>query len=470
MMLSRFVRWQLIIFSVLTVIGVVAMATIYVKAPAMLGIGRYKITVQLESTGGLYSHANVSYRGTNVGEVEAVRLTPTGVDAELSIGSDYKIPADSRAVVKSVSAVGEQYVDLIPNSDEGPDFRDGDTVAVSNTALPQDVGPMLDQMDRLLRGIADTRLATVVDEAFKAFNGAGPDLQKFLDSAYLFIQEADANSEQTKTLIDQVGPLLDTQVDTSDAIRSWTQDLMTFTDQLRVSDPVLRSVIERGPGAANEANQLFQDLRPTLPIFLANLVSVGEVSAIYHSGIEQILVVYPPLIAALYTAVTSGPLDEGALVDFHLELNDPPACTTGFLPPDQRRAFTDYSVPPTPPGLFCKVAPEGPEAVRGARNTPCMEVPGKRAPSPEICRSDQEYVPLGNNPALGPPQPIEGFTPSSYEPGAAVPGATARPYDPQNGIFIGPDGQTYREPGLAQDSGEKPSTGWQTVMTEQLGL
>lgn len=117
MKLTRFVRTQLIIFSVLTVIGLVVMGGTYIKLPAMFGIGRYEVTVQLAATGGLYPTANVAYRGTNVGVVQEVRLTPAGVDAKLSIGSDYKIPADVDAWVRSVSAVGEQYVDLVPPSD-----------------------------------------------------------------------------------------------------------------------------------------------------------------------------------------------------------------------------------------------------------------------------------------------------------------------------------------------------------------
>ncbi|MEO7078961.1 MAG: MCE family protein, partial [Rhodococcus sp. (in: high G+C Gram-positive bacteria)] len=250
MMLTKFVRVQLIIFSILTVIGLVAMATQYVGAPALVGIGRYTVTVQLPTTGGLYQYSNVTYRGTTVGEVKSVELTPDGVDATMSIDSDYSIPADVDAQVKSVSAVGEQYVDLIPRSSDGPALSNGDVIPVERSSVPQDVGPMLDQADTLLKSISDTRLRTVVDESFKAFNGAGPDLQKLIDSTRLFVQEANANSGETIQLLDQLGPLLDGQVVSSDAIRSWTSNLATFTDQLRASDPDLRAILEKGPNAA----------------------------------------------------------------------------------------------------------------------------------------------------------------------------------------------------------------------------
>ncbi|MFD4367316.1 MCE family protein [Rhodococcus sp. NPDC058521] len=469
MMLTRFVRIQLIIFAILTVIGLVVMSLQYIKIPSMFGIGRYEVTAELASTGGLYQRANVAYRGTNIGVVDAVTLNSDGVEAKMSIDSSYKVPADVDAVVKSVSAVGEQYVDLIPRSSDGAELADGDVIPEDRTAIPQDVGEMLDQADVLLASISDTRLRTVIDEAFLAFNGAGPDLQRLIDSARLFVQEADANVDATKTLIDQVGPLLETQEVSSDAIRSWTKDLMTFTDQVRASDPNLRSILEKGPGAAQEANALFQDLRPTLPLLLANLVSVGEVGVIYHPGIEQILVLYPPLTAALTTAATGGPLDEGAIVDFALALHDPPPCVTGFLPPEERRDGTQTEVIPTPSDLFCKTAHDDPSVVRGARNLPCMEYPGRRGPSPEACR--EGYVAEGNNPPTGPSMPpdVPSYTtvPSSYEGSSDVP-ATAVPYDPGSGSFRGSDGKAYSQPNLTSGSPRKDPT-WQTMMTGQLG-
>lgn len=468
MMMTKFVRIQLVIFAILTVIGLVVMSIQYVRVPTLLGIGRYEVTVELPSTGGLYSHANVAYRGTNIGVVDDVVLTSDGVEARMSLDSSYKIPSDVDAVVKSVSAVGEQYVDLIPRTSDGATLADGDVIPEDRAAIPQDVGEMLDQADVLLASISDTRLHLVIDEAFKAFNGSGPDLQRLIDSARLFVEEANRNTDATKTLIEQVGPLLDTQIVSSDAIRSWTQDLVTFTDQLRASDQNLRSILEKGPGAAQEANRLFQDLRPTLPILLANLVSVGEVGVIYHSGIEQILVLYPPLTAALTTAATGGPLDEGAIVDFAAALHDPPACTTGFLPMDQRRSGDQTDPIVTPDNMYCKVAPDDPSVVRGARNLPCMEFPGRRAASPEECRAGGS-VPLGNNPPTGPVMPpdVPSYTtvPSSYEGSSTAP-VTAVPYDPGTGSFIGSDGKTYTQPNLASGSPRKDPT-WQTMMTGQ---
>ncbi|MEV6274221.1 MlaD family protein [Nocardia sp. NPDC051832] len=474
MTLTRFVRTQLSIFAVLTVVGLVIMGGVYVQVPAMLGIGRYDVTVRLAATGGLYETANVAYRGTNIGKVQEVRLTPDGVEAMLSIDSDQKIPVDVTAWVRSVSAIGEQYVDLVPaDKPKGGNLADGAVIPQDRTQLPQDVGSLLDQTDRLLSTITNTRLRQVIDEAFLAFNGAGPDLQRFIDSASLLIQEANNTAEPTKKLLDQIGPLLDTQIESDAAIRSWTQNLATVTDQLREHDPSLRNVLRDGPSALQTVTDQFASLRPTLPLLLNNLVGLGQVGVTYHAGLEQLLVVLPPLISVFRTVIR-GPEKYGAMVNFQTVVNDPPACTTGFLPPAERRSPADLSAVDTPEGLYCKVPQDSPIAVRGIRNTPCMEFPGRRAPTPELCRTG--YTPVGDDPAWGPVTPYQApatepqtpdvtpVAPASY--GGQTP-AAARTYDPKTGVYIGTDGRTYRNGDVAPGGSGAVPASWQAMFEEQ---
>jgi phospholipid/cholesterol/gamma-HCH transport system substrate-binding protein len=60
-----------------------------------------------------------------------------------------------------------------------------------------------------------------------------------------------------------------------------------------------------------------------------------------------------------------------------------------------------------PSNLYCKIPQEYQgNVVRGARNYPCADVPGKRAATPADCRSNQPYVPLGTNPWYGDPNQI----------------------------------------------------------------
>ena len=78
-MLTRFIKIQLVIFTILTIIALVVLGWYYLRLPSVAGIGQYELKAQLPRSGGLYSTANVTYLGTQIGKVTDVKPTPTGV-------------------------------------------------------------------------------------------------------------------------------------------------------------------------------------------------------------------------------------------------------------------------------------------------------------------------------------------------------------------------------------------------------
>ena len=116
----------------------------FMKLPAkMFGVGRYTVTVELPEAAGLYGSSNVTYRGVEVGRVESVRLTDTGVAAVLSLKSGIDIPSDLEAEVHSQSAIGEQYVLLLPRNATSPPLKDGDVIPLADTSVPPDINTIL---------------------------------------------------------------------------------------------------------------------------------------------------------------------------------------------------------------------------------------------------------------------------------------------------------------------------------------
>src|ERR1700749_2240619 len=224
-MLSRFVRIQLAIFAIVGTIGVIAMVLFYIQAPTLLGIGRMTVTLELPSTGGLYRFSNVTYRGVQVGKVTGVALTANGAKATLSLGTSPKIPANLEADVRSVSAIGEQYVDLRPRTDSAPYLRNGSVIAMRDTTIPQAVGPMLDQVSALIKSIPKDKVSQLLDESFQAFNGSGYDAGSLSDSASRISADANSVSDRFRTLTEDSGPFLDSQAQTTGAIRTWARSL-----------------------------------------------------------------------------------------------------------------------------------------------------------------------------------------------------------------------------------------------------
>jgi phospholipid/cholesterol/gamma-HCH transport system substrate-binding protein len=406
-MLSRFVRIQLVIFAIVGIVGVIAMTLFYIQAPTLLGIGRMTVTLELPGTGGLYRFSNVTYRGVQVGKVTSVGLTGKGAKATLSLGTSPKIPANLEADVRSVSAVGEQYVDLRPRTESGPYLHNGSVIAMHDTTIPQAVGPMLDQVSALINSIPKNKISQLLDESFQAFNGEGYDLGSLSDSAARISDYANNVADQTRTLTEDTKPLLNSQAQTADSVRTWAHSFAGISDVLVNDDSRFRTLLENGPGAANEAARLLEQVKPTLPVLLANLAVIGQIGVTYHPSLEQLLVLLPPIVGAFLTSGGNNHPNGLPVGDFALTVEDPPICTVGFMPPSSWRSPADMSVPDTPDGLYCKLPQDSPIAVRGARNYPCMGHPGKRAPTVEICNSDKPYEPLAMRQHTLGPAPLD---------------------------------------------------------------
>lgn len=405
-MIDRLAKIQLSIFAVITVITLSVMAIFYLRLPATFGIGTYGVSADFVAGGGLYKNANVTYRGVAVGRVESVGLNPNGVTAHMRLNSGTAIPSNVTATVRSVSAIGEQYIDLVPpEHPSSTKLRNGFRIQRQNTRIGQDVADLLRQAETLLGSLGDTRLRELLHEAFIATNGAGPELARLIESARLLVDEANANYPQVSQLIDQAGPFLQAQIRAGGDIKSLADGLARFTWQLRAADPRLRDTLADAPDAIDEANTAFSGIRPSFPALAASLANLGRVGVIYHKSIEQLLVVFPALFAAIITSAGGVPQDEGAKLDFKIDLHDPPPCMTGFLPPPLVRSPADESVREIPRDMYCKTAQNDPSTVRGARNYPCQEFPGKRAPTVQLCRDPRGYVPVGTNPWRGPPIP-----------------------------------------------------------------
>jgi phospholipid/cholesterol/gamma-HCH transport system substrate-binding protein len=484
MHLGKRIWRQLALFAIISLVAGGLMATDILHVPSRyFGAGEYRVTMNLPAAAGLYENAAVNYRGTQIGRVDSVALTPGGVHAVMSLTSGMPIPADLDAQVHSQNAVGEQFVELVPRSGDGPSLKDHDVIPLDRTSVPPDINKLLTATNIGLQAIPNDNLKTAIDEAYTAVGGLGPELSRIVKGTTRMALDARANLDSVTTLIDQSKPILDTQIDTSDAIQRWASNVAQLTGELKTQDSSVRGILEKGPGAAEESRQLLERLKPTLPVLLTNLVSLADVALTYQPNIEQLLVLLPPSIETIQGASLANRNTKqdyrGFYLSFNLNLNLPPPCTTGFLPVQQQRQPADVDFPTPPPGdLYCRVPQDSPLAVRGARNIPCETKPAKRAPTAAMCESDENYVPLNDGfnwkgdpnatlsgqavPQLRPG--TQGATPpqAATLPADEAPPIAAAQYDPATGSYIGPDGQQYTQSNLAPSGG--PST-WQQMLT-----
>ena len=195
--------------------------------------------------------------------------------------------------MKSVSAVGEQYIDLVPPSNPASTkLHNGSRIDRANTRIGQDVADLLKRAETLVNSLGDTRLQELLHETFIAANGSGPELARLIESARLLVDEANANYPQVSQLIDQAGPFLEAQIRAGADIKS----LVRRAGAVHLRGAPGRSAASLDVGHRSRARPTRPAPRspvsgPSFPALAASLANLGRVGVIYHKSIEQLLVV-----------------------------------------------------------------------------------------------------------------------------------------------------------------------------------
>lgn len=369
-MLRRSVKIQLLAFVAISLLGISYISSRYVGLTSSLfGSNACTIKVDYPDSGGIFSGAEVTYRGVAVGRVGQLHLLDNGVqvDVKLNHCSHPAVPkTGTLAYVSDRSAVGEQYVNLVPKTDTGPYLKGGDVLHMTTAQLPVPTQVLLTNLDLLVRSVNTENLSTAVDELAKVFNGRGPDLQRLLDSGTELLNAAEQNLPQTIDLIDKGKTVLQTQLDEGSAIRSWTHDLSLLTAQLKASDPDIRNLLDNGPSDLTTIGDLVTNNRDDLGVVLANLATTGQLLVRHRNGLEQILEVYPLAVAGAFTVA---PGDGTAHFGLVLNLNDPQPCIQGYGGTPKRQPG---STAPRAPNVNaqCTLPRGNPSTVRGAQNAP----------------------------------------------------------------------------------------------------
>ena len=378
-MLTTRTKRQLLVFVFITLIGISYTGARYARLDRLVFNTAYTVDAHFPQSGGIFTGAEVTYRGVRIGQVSDMELIQDGVDVRLSIDKKYdRIPRDTVALVGNKSAVGEQYVELDPKTDSGPYLGDGSVIQPKDTAVPVSTTEILTNLDQLVRSVPQDELRSVVDELGAAFQGTGVDLGRIIDTSNAFIKTANDNFDVTTALIKESSTVLRTQADKGSAIRSFARDLSLFSGTLAQNDKSLRALIDNGSATANELRRFLEVNKVDLGGLINNLVTTGRVVSRHLPGIRQILVVFPYEVATGFTVTAKNP--DGYDARFGFILNPVPAvCEKGY-DPKERRSPTDGSNRPMDTDAKCAEPPTKTNA-RGSQNAPRVATSlGQRAP------------------------------------------------------------------------------------------
>jgi phospholipid/cholesterol/gamma-HCH transport system substrate-binding protein len=162
--ITRRTKMQLLVFALITVLGVSYVGARYAKLDRFFRDDTYAVVAHFQESGGIFAGAEVTYRGVGIGTVKTMEATEDGVDVVLEIDRDYdRIPAETKAVVGNRSAVGEQFVELQPQRDDGPYLEEDAEIPVEMTETPIQTDVLLTNLSNLVESVDREALRTTVD-------------------------------------------------------------------------------------------------------------------------------------------------------------------------------------------------------------------------------------------------------------------------------------------------------------------
>lgn len=327
-MVSKLMRIQLIAFVVIAVLGIVYVGGKYARLDSLVGIGSYTVKVEMPDSGGIFSNAEVSYRGVPVGRVGDMRVTKEGIEVDLALDSGGpKIPASSELVVANRSAIGEQYVDFEPTTTDGPYLKGGSVVPAAQTRRPVPMEELFNSVSDLMDTVPVDALRTTFVELGTAMSGRASQMDRLSDAINTIAEATHDDLPELLSLIGDSAVVLGTQAEQSSAIQSFAGDLDLITASLRDSDQDLRNLIDTGTDASHEFGDLLAAQGDNLAAMLGDTNLITQAADDVWEGLHVLMAALPALGAA---APAIAPGDGSIHMGIVLETGQPVPCTDGY--------------------------------------------------------------------------------------------------------------------------------------------
>ena len=321
----------------------------YAMATQVLSVlqDRYAVNAIFPDSGGVFTNQEVTYRGVTVGQVGEMNIVEEGVEIELLIRKGVDIPReDVEARVMFKSAVGEQFVDLLPSQDDPPFLENGDKIPIEQTSIPVSTQELLTTLEAVLQGVPPEDLKGAIDALGIGLTGTGPDIATILESTADLAELFAARAPEFEGILRQgteVGDaFLRSRADFITAIR----ELVTVSDSLSGSTGSLEDLLRNTNTSSDEFLALMRADRAAVNEFLIDFGAVNDLQAEHADDIGRLLLHLPTALGRINKAFEP---DTG-LVRFGLVTDTAnPACSYGT----SRRSPEDRSERRPPKNLRC---------------------------------------------------------------------------------------------------------------------
>ena len=333
---------------------VLSLGLSYAMATQVLAVlqDRYAVKAIFEDAGGVFTNQEVTYRGVTVGQVGELNVVEEGVEIELLIKEEIKIPAQGvEARVMFKSAVGEQFVDLLPAVDDGPVLEHGDTIPLAQTSIPVSTQELLATLEAVLRGVPPEDLKGAIDALGIGLTGTGPDIATIIESTADLAEVFAERAPEFEGILRSGTKVGDAFLDSRDDFETAVHELVAVSESLAISKENIERLMRNTNLTSDEAIALLRENRAAVNEFLVRFGEVNDIQADHEDDLSRILQHLPSALDGVNKSFEPGT----GMIRFGLVQDQGnPACSYGT----PRRSPEDRSENPPPKNLRCGAGAE----------------------------------------------------------------------------------------------------------------
>lgn len=346
--------------------GALVMTLVVAGAYLMIGALRvkpfassYRITIELPESAGLLPNQDVTLRGVRVGRVERLDITPSGVSAVVNVNSAVPIPKSSDVRVSGLSPAGEQYIDFMANTSDGPYLTDGSVIGLGKATVPVSLAQLLADADGALAQADVGKLEVIRREL--SMSQAGPrKLADVIDGGTFLLSTLDSVLPETVSMLRNSRVVFNLVSEKNAGVAVASDNLDSTFDGINRMRDGFRRLTDQTPAALNSVDNLFTDNSDTMVQLLGSLASTSQ---LLYLRVPALHALFPDYRTSVLDALGSVMHDNGlwATADIY------PRYTCDYGTPRRPPASADYPEPYM--YNYCRDDHPG-VLVRGAKNAP----------------------------------------------------------------------------------------------------
>lgn len=164
-----------------SIVSLASIVAILIAGTAYLTFGVVRVnpfretitaTLTVPDSGGLITRSKVLLTGVEVGQVTDIDRTAAGIRVVFRVDADHPIPAASTVRIRSLSGLGEPYLEFVPDKGAGaPYLADGQEIASSKVTTPLSIAELARTVTQLLAQLEPEVLTDIVDTFSTALTG-----------------------------------------------------------------------------------------------------------------------------------------------------------------------------------------------------------------------------------------------------------------------------------------------------------